>query len=333
MAVASPAQFLEMLDAAAAGGFAFPAINVTSSLTLNAAIRGFAEVRSDGIVQMTPSGAAFASGAAVGDAAAGAEAMAVFARAVADKNSVLVGLHTDHCPPDRVQDFLRPLLRKAADRKSRDQPPLFTSHMFDGSSLGLAENLALARELLSEAAAVGVVLELEIGVVGGEEDGLDAAGEPPARLYTTPQDGLAVAEALGTGERGRYLLAATFGNVHGFYAPGGVSLRPSVLGELQAALAEARPGASFQFVFHGGSGSSAEARAEAIAHGVVKVNLDTELQQVYTAAVGEHLANADLRQKKDFDPRAWGRKAEAAMAARVSQACEELGSAGRSLLA
>jgi fructose-bisphosphate aldolase, class II len=331
MGLASSAQFLEMLDAAQAAGYAYPAVNVTSSETLNAALRGLAEAGSDGIVQMTPSGAAFASGGALGDAAAGARALAEFAHVLAERYPVLMGLHTDHCPPGRVDDFLRPLLAETAARRERGEPPLFNSHMFDGSSLPLSENLALARLLLEEASRLGIVLELEIGVVGGEEDGVDASSQPFERLYTTAEDGLAVAELLGTGERGRYLLAATFGNVHGRYAPGRVTLRPALLGELQEALAARYEGASFQFVFHGGSGAPQAAIAEAVSHGVVKMNLDTEMQHVFTSAVAEHVSTSDLDEKTAFDPRSWGRKAEAAMATRVALACEELGSAGRSL--
>jgi fructose-bisphosphate aldolase class II len=293
-------------------------------------MRGFAEAGSDGIVQMTPSGAAFASGAA-DEAAAGARAVAELVHVLAPSYPVLIVLHTDHCPPDKADSFLRPLLAETAERRKRSEGPLFNSHMFDGSSLPLAENLALARELLQEAAALEVVLEVEIGVVGGEEDGLDASHAPSERLYTTVEDALAVAEALGTGEHGRYLLAATFGNVHGIYAPGTVTLRPSLLGELQDALGARYDGAAFDFVFHGGSGSSPAEIAEAVSHGVVKMNVDTDLQQAFTSAVAEHVATSDLGDKKAFDPRSWGRKAEAAMAQRVSQACEELGSAGRSL--
>jgi fructose-bisphosphate aldolase class II len=331
MPLASSTQFLGMLDAAEAGGYAYPALNVTSSQTMNAALRGLAEAGSDGIVQMTPSGAAFASGGAVGDAAAGARALAEFAHVLAERYPVLVALHTDHCPPEQVDGFLRALLAETKARHERGEPPLFNSHMFDGSSLPLSENLAQARRLLAEAAPLGIVLEVEIGVVGGEEDGLDASGESSERLYTTAEDGLAVAEALGTGERGRYLLAATFGNVHGLYAPGSVELRPAILGELQEALAARYDGARFQFVFHGGSGSDPAAIAEAVSHGVVKMNIDTEMQHAFTSAVAEHVATSDLAEKKAFDPRSWGRKAETAMANRVARACEELGSAGRSL--
>jgi fructose-bisphosphate aldolase class II len=319
-----------MLDAASGGGYAYPAVNVTSSQTLNAAIRGFAEAGSDGIVEMTPGGASYASG---GDAARGARALAAFAHEVAQGHGVSIAVHTDHCPPDQVDTFLRPLL--AGGR-------LFNSMMFDGSSLPLDDNLRIASGLLAEAAAAGVVLELECGVVGGEEDGVSGDAPASERLYTTSDDLLRVADALGTGDRARYLLAATFGNVHGLYAPGSVKLRPELLGEGQRALAAAHPGARFQYVFHGSSGSSDEDIRAAIAHGVVKINIDSDTQYAFTRAIADHVfvnysgvvrADGGVGDKKAFDPRAWGKRAEQAMARRVAEACELFGGAGRSLTA
>jgi len=331
-----------MLDAAQEGAYAYPAVNVSSSTTLNAAFTGFAQARSDGIVQLTPSGAAFASGAA-NDAAAGAIAVAAFARDVAKGYPVLIALHTDHCPPERVDDFLRPLLDESLERARRDQPPVYQSHMFDGSSLPLNENLDLAAALLATCRRANVILEIEIGVVGGEEDGLDARGVTDERLYSTPEDALVVAERLGTGEEGRYLLAAIFGNVHGVYAAANAKLRPAILRDLQEAVVERfGSGAEFEFVFHGGSGSTPEQIQEAIDCGVVKFNLDTDLQYAYTRAVADHMfrnydgvlqTDGTLGDKAAYDPRAWGRAAEASMAARVAEACETLKSAGRTLLA
>jgi fructose-bisphosphate aldolase, class II len=339
--VATPEQFQAMFDAARASGYALPAVNVTSSQTLNAALRGFAEASSDGIVQITTGGAEFASGDAVRSMALGACAIAEFAHVVAERHPALIALHTDHCTVENLDRFVRPLLTESAARRSRGEPPLFNSHMFDGSQLPLSENLQIAAGLLEAFAAVDVMLELEIGVVGGEEDGIDASDTPSERLYTTAEDALAVAAALGTGERGRYLLAASFGNVHGHYAAGRVQLRPSLLGELQAALAARHgPAARFDFVFHGGSGSSSEEIAVAVRHGVVKMNIDTDAQYAYTRAVAAHMfehydgvlkLEGGTGEKQQYDPRTWGRKAEAAMAGRVAQACEELGSAGRSL--
>jgi fructose-bisphosphate aldolase class II len=340
--LAGPEHYEEMLDAARRGGYAYPAVNVSSSSTLNAALRGFAEAESDGIIQLTPSAAEFASGKAR-DAALGARALAEHAHVVAEHWPVFVALHTDHCPPERVESFLRPLLRESLGRADRNEQPLFNSHMFDGSSLPLAENLRLAAELLDDCRRAGVVLEVEIGIVGGEEDGIDNLDAADERLYSTPEDAVAVVESLGIGERGRYLLAATFGNVHGVYGPVNARLKPEILGQLRdTVVAQFGADAAFDFVFHGGSGSTPEQIAAAISYGVVKLNLDTDMQYAYTRAVADHvLRNYDgvlrtdggVGDKAAYDPRAWGRKAEESMAATIVEACRLLGSAGRSLTA
>jgi len=341
MPIASPEQYAAMLDDAAAGGHALAAINVTSSETLNGAMRGFAEAGADGIVQVTTGAAEFASGGAVRDMALGAQALAEYARVLAGRYAVAIALHTDHAPPDRFDAFVRPLIEESRDRVVAGAPPLFNSHMFDGSTLPLEDNLRSSARLLEELAPLGIVLEVEAGVVGGEEDGVAGPDAGRAELYTTGADLLRVADALDTGERGAYLLAATFGNVHGVYAPGAVRLRPEVLRDGQEALAAARPGARFRYVFHGSSGSSEEDIRAAIAHGVVKVNVDTDAQYAFTRAVADHvLTNYDgvLRvdgstgRKAAYDPRAWGRKAEAALADRVAAATALFGSAGRSVL-
>jgi fructose-bisphosphate aldolase class II len=330
-----------MLDAAAAGGYALAAVNVTSSETLNGAMRGFAEAGADGIVQVTTGGAEFASGGAVRDMALGARALAEYARVLGARYPVAIALHTDHAPPDRAELFLRPLIDESRRRVIAGGEPLFHSHMFDGSTLPLEENLAISSRLLDELAPLGVVLEVESGVVGGEEDGIAGPHANHRDLYTTTEDLLRVADVLGAGERGRYLLAATFGNVHGVYAPGNVKLRPAVLADGQRALAERRPGARFQYVFHGSSGSEPDEVRQAIANGVVKVNLDTDAQYAFTRAVADHvLANYDgvlridgnVGRKAAYDPRSWGRKAEAALAARVAEATHLFGSSSRSVL-
>jgi fructose-bisphosphate aldolase class II len=334
MPVPTPERYAAMLDAALDGGYAYAAVNVTSSQTLNGALRGFAEAGADGIVQITVGGAKYLAGG--GDPAAGARALAGLARELADRLPVQVALHTDHCPPEHLDDFLRPLLAASRERVARGEPPLFNSHMFDGSTLALDENLRIARELLDDCREAGVVLEIECGVVGGEEDGI-GGGVEAERLYTTTEDLLRVAEVLGTGEHGRYLLAATFGNVHGVYAPGHVSLRPEILRAGQEALGDR---ARFAYVFHGSSGTAPAQLAEAISYGVVKVNVDTDLQYAFTRAVAHHVlshydgvlrVDGGVGDKRAYDPRAWGLVGEAAMAARVVEACRELGSAGRSL--
>ena len=341
MGVPTTGEYAAMLDRAAEDGYAYPAVNVTSSQTLNAAIRGFAEAGSDGIVEVTPGAGQYLAGRS-GDAARGARALAAFAHEVAAAYPVTIALHTDHCPPEQVDPFLRSLISESRARRERGERPLFNSHMFDGSALPLDHNLRLSSGLLDQCDAAGVVLEIECGVVGGEEDAISAAGVPAERLYTTTDDLLRVAELLGTGERGRYLLAATFGNVHGVYAPGHVKLRPEILRDGQEALVAARPGARFQYVFHGSSGSSDDDIRAAISYGVVKINIDSDAQYALTRAIADHMLvnysgvlkiDGGIGDKKAYDPRAWGKRAEAAMASRVTDACELFGSAGRSLTA
>jgi fructose-bisphosphate aldolase, class II len=339
--IATSEQYAAMLDAASAGGYALPAVNVTSSETLNGAMRGFAEAGADGIVQITTGAAEFLSGGAVRDMALGARALADYARVLGERYPVLIALHTDHAPPEKFDAFVRPLIDESRRRVAGGEQPLFHSHMFDGSTLPLAENLRASARLLEELAPLGVVLELESGVVGGEEDGIAGPRAGRAELYTTTEDLMRVVDALGSGERGRYLLAATFGNVHGVYAPGHVKLRPGVLADGQAALAARRPGARFQYVFHGSSGSARDEVREAIAHGVVKVNLDTDAQYAFTRAIADHVfthydgvlkVDGGVGRKAAYDPRTWGGAAEAALARRVAEASELFGGAGRSVL-
>jgi fructose-bisphosphate aldolase class II len=340
MPIATPAQYRAMLDSARAGGYAYPAVNVSSSETLNAALRGFAEAGSDGIIQITTSAANYLSGPAA-DMAAGAQAFALFAHVLAARAPVLIALHTDHATAEHVDDFIRPLLRESRRRRECGERPLFNSHMFDGSALPLAENLRIAADLLRDTNELDLLLELEIGTVGGEEDGINNEQVARERLYTTPADALAVVDKLGRGERGRYLLAATFGNVHGHYAPGNVKLRPELLGELQDAVARPGNGRGFDFVFHGGSGSSSAEIRAAVSHGVVKMNLDTDMQYAFTHAIEQHLEQRSIDatagsevgvDKRVYDPRSWGRKAELGMAARVRAASELLGSRGRTVV-
>jgi fructose-bisphosphate aldolase, class II len=339
MPIATPEIYAQMLDRAKEQGFAYPAINVTSSQTLNAALRGFAEAGSDGIIQVSTGGAEYLSGVAVKDMVIGSAALAQFAAAVADRYPVHIALHTDHCPKGKLDGFVRPLIQISKERVARGQQPLFQSHMWDGSAVPLAENLQIAAELLAECAAAHIIMEMEIGVVGGEEDGV--VGAINEKLYSTPDDALATAEALGLGERGRYILAATFGNVHGVYKPGHVKLRPSVLAGIQEAVGRKydrdKP---FDLVFHGGSGSDPDDIREAISYGVVKMNVDTDTQYAFTRPVAGHMfthydgvlkIDGGVGSKKFYDPRSWGRAAEDAMTARVVHACEDLLSAGKQL--
>ncbi|MEV7039980.1 class II fructose-bisphosphate aldolase [Amycolatopsis sp. NPDC051061] len=339
MPIATPEVYAEMLDRAKANEFAYPAINVTSSETVNAAIRGFAEAESDGIIQFSTGGAEFASGQKVKDMVTGAAALAEFAQVVAAKYDVNVALHTDHCPKDKLDGFVRPLIEISAERVKNGQNPLFQSHMWDGSAIDLDENLEIAAELLAKTAAAKIILEVEIGVVGGEEDGVEA--EINEKLYTAEGDFLKTIDALGSGDRGRYLLAATFGNVHGVYKPGNVKLRPDVLKGGQEAAAKklgldagSKP---FELVFHGGSGSLPEEIREAVSYGVVKMNVDTDTQYAFTRPIVDHFfknydgvlkIDGEVGNKKVYDPRSYLKAAETGMAQRVVEACQALGSAG-----
>jgi fructose-bisphosphate aldolase, class II len=339
MPIASPEVYAEMLDRAKAGAFAYPAINVTSSQTLNAALQGFTESGSDGIIQVSTGGAEYLSGSTVKDMVTGAVAFAAFATEVAKKYPVNIALHTDHCPKNKLDAFVRPLLAISKERVARGEPPVFQSHMWDGSAVPLEENLRVAEELLAEAAAAHVVLEIEVGVVGGEEDGI--VGAIDEKLYTTVEDGLATAAALGLGEKGRYLTALTFGNVHGVYKPGNVKLRPEILKEIQDAVgAKYGKEKPFDLVFHGGSGSLLEEIRAALDYGVVKMNIDTDTQYAFTRPVADHIfrnydgvlkVDGEVGNKKAYDPRTWGKAAENGMAKRVVEACEHLRAVGTSL--
>ena len=340
MPIATPETYAEMLDKAKRESFAFPAINVSSSQTLHAALAGFAEAESDGIIQISTGGAEYLSGPTVKNMVAGSLGFAAFAAEVAKSYPVNVALHTDHCPKDKLDGFVRPLVAASIERVGRGQEPLFQSHMWDGSAVPLEENLQIAAELLEQCAQAKIILEIEVGVVGGEEDGI--VGAIDEKLYTTPEDALATVAALGTGEKGRYMTALTFGNVHGVYKPGNVKLRPEILQQAQQAVAEklglesgARP---FDLVFHGGSGSLAEEIAAAVDYGVVKMNVDTDTQYAFTRPVAAHMftnydgvlkVDGEVGNKKAYDPRAWGKAAEAGMAARVVEACANLRSTGQ----
>jgi len=339
MPIATPEVYAEMFNRAKAGSFAYPAINVTSSQTLNAAIRGFADAGSDGIVQVSTGGADYLSGPTVKNMVTGSCALAAYAHEVAKNYDINIALHTDHCPKDKLDGFVRPLLAISLERVKRGEQPLFQSHMWDGSAVPLAENLVIGAELLELAAAAKIILEVEIGVVGGEEDGV--ANEINEQLYTTVADGLATAEALGLGEKGRYLTALTFGNVHGVYKPGNVKLRPDILKEIQDAVgAKYGKSAPFDLVFHGGSGSLPEEISAAVDHGVVKMNVDTDTQYAFTRPVADHMfknyagvlkVDGEVGNKKQYDPRAWGKSAEAGLSARVVEACKALRSAGTAI--
>lgn len=339
MPIASPEIYNEMLDRAKAGKFAYPAINVTSTQTLHAALRGFAEAESDGIVQISTGGAEFLGGQYSKDMVSGAVALAEFAHVVAEKYPVNVALHTDHCPKDKLDGYVRPLIAISQERVAAGRNPLFQSHMWDGSAEKLDENLRIAQELLAEAVKARIILEVEITPTGGEEDGV--SHEINDELYTTVADVERTAEALGLGDKGRYLLAASFGNVHGVYKPGNVVLRPELLRDLQDGIS-AKYGKTdpFDFVFHGGSGSTEDEIRTALENGVVKMNLDTDTQYAFTRPIADHMfrnydgvlkVDGEVGNKKTYDPRSWGKLAEKGMSERVTKACADLRSTGTKL--
>ena len=340
MAIATPEVYAEMLQTAKEKGFAYPAVNVTSSQTLNAAIRGFAEAGSDGIIQASTGGAAYWSGASKKDMVVGSLAFAAYAREVAKQYDVNIALHTDHCPKDKLEGFVLPLLAESEKAVARGEDPIFNSHMWDGSAIDLDENLKIAAELIERTSKAKLVLEVEIGAVGGEEDGVEGAIDDS--LYTTVADAIKTVEAIGLGEKGTYMAALTFGNVHGVYKPGNVHLRPELLKEIQTEVGAkyGKGDKPFYMVFHGGSGSTEQEIADAVSYGVIKMNIDTDTQYAFTRPVAGHMfsnydgvlkVDGEVGNKKTYDPRVWGAAAEAGMAARVVEACQQLGSVGTSI--
>jgi len=339
MPVANYEIYCKMLDRAREGRFAYPAINVTSLTTANAVLKGLAESKSDGIIQVSTGGAAFASGSAVKDMALGAISIAEHVHRAAERYPIYVALHTDHCQADKLDKLVIPLVEETERRRASGKPNLFSSHMFDGSALPLKENLDIAVKLLERFQNNDLILEIEAGVVGGEEDGVK--GEAGAKLYTTPEDTLEVARRFNAIKGGRYLLAATFGNVHGVYKPGHVKLKPSILKDCQdSVVKQYGEQARFYLVFHGGSGSELRDIHEALDYGVVKMNIDTDTQYAFTRPIADHMfrnyngvlkVDGEVGDKKSYDPRTYLSLAEAATAERVKLAVTELKGAGTTL--
>jgi len=340
MPVVNFEQYQKMLDRAKEGNFAYPAINVTTTDTMNAAIEGFAKAKSDGIIQVSTGGGAHASGN-LKDMVLGAIMLAEQAHHVAAKYDINIALHTDHCQTDKIDSFMKPLIEETARRRAAGLPNLFNSHMYDGSAVSLDENIKNSVELLKLCAENEIILEVEAGVVGGEEDGVNTENVSKDKLYTTPDDMVKVYEALSKVEGGKYMFAATFGNVHGVYKPGNVVLKPSILKEGQdAVVAKYGKDASFWLVFHGGSGSTLEDIHETLEYGVIKMNIDTDTQYAFTRPVIDHMfvnydkvlkVEGEVGVKKFYDPRGWLKAARNGMADRIANACETLKSAGKSV--
>ena len=251
-------------------------------------------------------------------------------------------LHTDHCHPEKVDSFLKPLLAISKERVAKGQKPLFNSHMFDGSPISLQENMDIAVPLLKECHALGIVLEVEAGVVGGEEDGHDTSGVSKDKLYTTPEDMVYVYKRLSGVLGARFMFAATFGNVHGVYKPGNVVLTPTILRDGQKALKkEFGDNIHFDFVFHGGSGSTEEEIAETLGYGVIKMNVDTDTQYAFTRPIVDHIfrnydgilkVENEVGNKKFYDPRFYLKQAEVGIKERVKEAIRNLHAENTSLL-
>jgi len=340
MPIATPKQFADMLDAAQQGNYAFPAVNCSSITTMNAVLKAFADNKSDGFIQFSTGAGQFASGLNVKDQVHGTIVLAEAVHRLAEKYDVLVALHTDHCQPENAPTFLKPLIEETARRRSKGENNLFNGHMLDASILPLEENLAISKEYLALCQEQEIVLEIEAGVVGGEEDGSAGTEDmPDEKMYTTPEDMLQVYEELKG--QGRYMFAATFGNVHGHYKPGAVKLRPDILKEGQeAVINKYGQDAEFDLVFHGGSGSPVEQIRETLGYGVIKMNIDTDTQYAFTRPIADHMFNnyngvlmvdGEIGNKKAYDPRSYLKKAEEAMAARISRACDDLCSTGKSI--
>lgn len=340
MPVANYDQYCQMLDNAAKNGFAYPAINITSPSTANAAIKAFVDMKSDGIIQVSTGGGKFAAGQFSGDMVLGAISLAQHVHLVAEQADVLIALHTDHCHPEHLDDFLLPLIEETEKRRAKGLPNLFNSHMFDGSVLTLEENLRVSKDLLERCAKNEIILEIETGIVGGEEDGVNNEDTPSDKLYTTKEEMVEVAKVLRP--IGKFMYAATFGNVHGVYKPGNVKLKPEILKNGQDAVAkEFGAEAKHWLVFHGGSGSELHEIHETLNYGVVKMNIDTDTQYAYSRPVVDHMMvnydkvlkiEGEVGSKKHYDPRAWMKKAENAMTDRIIQAVKDLKAEGTSLL-
>jgi fructose-bisphosphate aldolase class II len=339
MPVASFDQYKKMLESAKKGGYAYPAINVTSTSTANAALKAFADKKSDGIIQVSTGGGQFASGLGIKDMALGAISLAQHVHLMAERYNVLIALHTDHCHPQYVDSFMMPLIEETEKRRAKGLPNLFNSHMYDGSELPLEENLKQSKMLLERCAKNDIILEIETGVVGGEEDGVNNEGAPADKLYTTPEEMVEVAKQLRP--IGAFMYAATFGNVHGVYKPGNVKLRPEILKLGQDAVVKSLgKEAEHYLVFHGGSGSELSEIHETLGYGVIKMNIDTDTQYAYSRPVVDHMfknydgmlkVEGEVGNKKHYDPRTWMKKAEEAMTARIALACDDLKSTGKTI--
>jgi fructose-bisphosphate aldolase class II len=347
--VVTGADYLALLEACRDGGYALPAVNVVGTNSINAVLEAAAKNKSDVIIQLSNGGARFFAGEGCPDANAarvlGAVSAAQHVHTVAKAYGVCVVLHTDHA--DRsLLPWVNAMIDYGEEHMKRTGKPLFSSHMIDLSAEPLDVNIEECAKVLKRMAPLGMSLEIELGVTGGEEDGIGHDVEESAdnaHLYTQPEDVLKAWEVLSP--IGHVTMAASFGNVHGVYAPGNVKLRPEILKASQEAVAGRFGGGDkpMALVFHGGSGSEKDKITEAVSYGVFKMNIDTDTQFAFAEPVGAYVQTNPVAfthqidpsngkpTKKLYDPRKWLRAAEKGIVKRLDEAFADLGSAGRSL--
>ena len=341
--------YRRLVAACQEGGYALPAVNVVGTNSVNAVLEAAAKNRSDVIVQLSNGGARFFAGEGMKDALQarilGAVSAAQHVHLLAKEYGVCVVLHTDHANKGLIP-WVEGMIAHGEEFFRRTGKPLFSSHMLDLSEEPLEENLAECARVLKRLAPLGMALEIELGVTGGEEDGIgseDLEAADNARLYTQPEDVLRAYELLSP--IGTFSVAASFGNVHGVYAPGNVKLRPEILGASQELVAQRHGGGTkpLALVFHGGSGSEKEKIAQAVGFGVFKMNIDTDTQFAFAESIGRFVLENEAAfryqihpetgkpLKKLYDPRKWLREGETGIVRRLDEAFADLGSAGRTL--
>jgi fructose-bisphosphate aldolase class II len=326
---------------------ALPAVNVIGSSSANAALAAAKEAKAPIIIQFSHTGSQFNAGKTLDNSQqqasiAGSIAGALHVRTVAAVYGVPVILHTDHCAK-KLLPWVDGVIAAGEKYFAEHKEPLFSSHMLDLSEQPLDENIEISRRYLTRIAKMGMTLEIELGITGGEEDGVDNSGADHSKLYTQPEDVLKAYDALNS--VGSFTVAAAFGNTHGVYAPGNVKLKPPILRDSQKYIQEKRKtGAEpVSFVFHGGSGSSKEEIHEAVSYGVVKMNIDTDTQWAFTHPIKKYMdekgaylqsqignpEGPDKPNKKQIDPRAWMAAGEKGFTARLVEAFKDLGSFGK----
>ena len=342
-------QYIELVNACKAGGYALPAVNVIDSTTASAALEAARDAQSDIIIQVSNGGAHFFGGAGLESTidakVRGAKAFAQYMHEVASAYGVCVVLHTDHADKNHMA-WLYGVIEASKTYKKCTGKPLFSSHMLDLSAEAIEYNLCECEKMLQQLAPLGVSLEIELGCTGGEEDGIGAdvdASADNAHLYTQPEEVLLAYDRLHA--LGHFSVAASFGNVHGVYKPGNVKLRPEILNNSQALATAERglPANYYNFVFHGGSGSDKAHIKQAVSYGVFKMNIDTDTQFANAARVGAYVHAHRMAfdhqidpatgtpQKKFYDPRKWLRQGQQGIIDRLQQAFKDLGSYGKSI--